>query len=1815
MIIEPTGYSSSYFIERVISDSEIEIVSENKKISPYVYTDSINLKPHATYDYRLYSVNQLGEPNKTEGKFETFTRTLKNNPPNPVVLRNPSAGEYTTANPKFVFYLEDGISMLDPDGDEVRYTLTIQDDDTDDFIDITDSPFGTEDIGVDWAIDFPTDENLPVTLVHDKEYTWKIVSKDTVFGEPNLSKLTSSEIETFTVDAEFPIISNIVFGDENPIYHSSDVLQFSVNDLGSEVNDGSIEVLYTYDSELPENLSVQILGDGNYSVVLPNGKFQLLINAEDNAGNRSYNDENAVVWIDTEIPQITGTLKVDDQANGEVITARNSVNASFSANDSVSGLLNLKYNFVTDDNSPGINGILELSDNMSDDGLFEITIPFDGAVNRKEYSLQLEVVDKAGNTSAILENPSLTVMQNLTPPEVKISLDSGFNSAAGSFYVSDLSGLVADIDMDIQKYGIVSSEYGIKNYDSGEITGWNDSLSSLLNNTNLEDGIRYSIAVKVVNFLGLSNTGYSDIFIFDNSSATALTVQGISNEPYVSGETVRLIVSAVDSESTIVEYRLKIGTAGNQTLLTSNVNGQRDGVLVKDTGDGLIYSFAIPETTEFLTDGAYNVIIEVVNGSGLVSTLGGGIITLDNSIDKVIVSDSELFTSDTGKITGRWRYNGDKTVATFKYALLKASENRNPLVSEWIYTTEETGTYDFTDSSTLEQGETYKFFVQADYTDGTFSSISSNLGVTIDTTSVVFNREISTPDFSESNGLWINWDINDLESGISSVEAIVERLVYDGNGDIVRTVDEFPQPVYERLTEVDLPVKNIIDRVYLNSDRNGEPLDLNTGDHVYLTLRVTNGSGLVVDRVSEVIIIDDTAPPAPLVIDLGDSVRPAETVRSQWLWSEDDSESGITGYQWQVYNGAAGINPDGWSAISDSLELPESGTFASYGLNNDVIYVAVRAINGAGLKSVGISNGITLDDQAPEMALVTLIGTTGSDDVRYINHKNDLTLKIKASDNQSGIIDEYNWSYGSFDEYARWIEIQENQISTSGEIDLTLKDDIFDGDVIVFSATSTDDAGNSSNGYSNGVMYDSSKPEVFNINGYLSGDNLIFDWDSRHLKAPVIKYHYTLKKLLVETNALSIVDSGETVEKRLVIDVTAPSFEDNFYVLEVVAETAAANWSGNVNSNIVMVDKSAPVITDFYNNRFTSTKVDFNVTAIEPTSRITEFQYAVGTFEDPNTITGKWRSRKTGANRIEDRFEFKDLPGGDNSVLDGTELLVRVRVKNSAGLWSPVISGIPILVDKTPAVIENLEVSRSVTINDIVHELTKAYTSSSSVIEQILVTTTDNQSGITAYQFGVVPAENKNDNSILYWGPVISVNSADDKILATYNDEKLTLGSLNLSDKELYSIAMRAYNGSGDASLISFSNDVTTDLIAPQINFSIETSTSVPGNMFNELLDDETVRLISNGENLNVAYTLNEETSEKVFVEFDLQLPSMALEDPDSLLEIEPSAFSSYYTFEKTDIDGYGEYVIIARLTDAAGNYVDNGASQKIRLNSPPLITLTSNVTTPGQPLTFRLEEAAEDEDGLSTCYWNFGNGVESAEHIVSTNYTHKELWDSETDYNLNIRVSDMYGKSNEKLVNMKVLNTSEGSLYIDEYWKGDHTIIGTVEVPENITLNIFDDSNIYAYSTPDLIGTVGLLINGTLLSGDGVSFTIHDDVSDFLWNGIFVNGTAEIGASDISRAIRGLTATSLSTIGLYETSFSSNNIGLHAIGTTLILDSLSFTGNFEYAIKEDANAIPYVTNCWFENNTYDYYDEVLTAIDFNLLNDLSSNDNNRGIK
>ena len=157
--------------------------------------------------------------------------------------------------------------------------------------------------------------------------------------------------------------------------------------------------------------------------------------------------------------------------------------------------------------------------------------------------------------------------------------------------------------------------------------------------------------------------------------------------------------------------------------------------------------------------------------------------------------------------------------------------------------TEETGvTVNYTEGDELTEGHRYAFTVKALFepeqgqTTGVESAEYGNHGTIIDTTAPDFSGNLVTPYACDMNNLAVSWSAEDTISGIHRVEAFL------------RTFNEQNELV--EIGRVNLVPQETGDRVLLTSSNDGDAFDIESGTKVYVTLRITNGAGIPIDRTS-----------------------------------------------------------------------------------------------------------------------------------------------------------------------------------------------------------------------------------------------------------------------------------------------------------------------------------------------------------------------------------------------------------------------------------------------------------------------------------------------------------------------------------------------------------------------------------------------------------------------------------------------------------------------------------------------------------------------------------------------------------------------------------------------------------------------------------------------------------------------------------------------------------------------------------------------------------------------------------------------------
>ena len=172
-------------------------------------------------------------------------------------------------------------------------------------------------------------------------------------------------------------------------------------------------------------------------------------------------------------------------------------------------------------------------------------------------------------------------------------------------------------------------------------------------------------------------------------------------------------------------------------------------------------------------------------------------------------------------------------------------------------------------------------------------------------------------------------------------------------------------------------------------------LNLTNGQTYYFGVKAQNGAGLWSDvGVSDGIIVDNTPPGQPAVVDDGEYTT--STTQLQASWTSEDLESGISEYQYAIGTTSGGTDVVSFTSTGTATEVTKTGLSLT---NGQTYYFSVKAQNGSGLWSnVGVSDEITVDGTAPE-TIASLSGTEGENGW----YTSNVTVSLSATDTLSGV--------------------------------------------------------------------------------------------------------------------------------------------------------------------------------------------------------------------------------------------------------------------------------------------------------------------------------------------------------------------------------------------------------------------------------------------------------------------------------------------------------------------------------------------------------------------------------------------------------------------------------------------------------------------------------------------------------------------------------------------------------------------------------------------------------------------------------------------
>ena len=208
------------------------------------------------------------------------------------------------------------------------------------------------------------------------------------------------------------------------------------------------------------------------------------------------------------------------------------------------------------------------------------------------------------------------------------------------------------------------------------------------------------------------------------------------------------------------------------------------------------------------------------------------------------------------------------------------------------------------------------------------------------------------------------------------------------------------------------------------------------------------------------------------------------------------------------------------------------------------------------------------------------------------------------------------------------------------------------------------------------------------------------------------------------------------------------------------------------------------------------------------------------------------------------------------------------------------------------------------------------------------------------------------------------------------------------------------------------------------------------------------------------------------------------------------------------------------------------------------------------------------------------------------------------------LTVTDRYGKASSVDLTIKVENTRQGKLLVDEYWTGQYEITGEITVPAGRTLTM-DGSSVQAggiWNKDEELYKSGITVekSGTLKSvtGSGTnSITCSEPGKE--WEGVTIGGKAVLDSLLIHGAVRGMTLYSGGSLTMKNAEITSCITGLHLLGGMLSVTDSSITGNEEYGIKEDGDGSYSIHTTRLDGNGTAYYDRIKTVLTEEELNAL----------
>ena len=916
------------------------------------------------------------------------------------------------------------------------------------------------------------------------------------------------------------------------------------------------------------------------------------------------------IVLDTTPPS---TPSVTD--DGAWTASTTELRASWSSSDAESGIKSYRYAVGTAAGRSDVIGWIDAGTATS------ATITGLGLAHNQTYYVSVVATNGALADSPVGSSDGVTV--DMTPPTRPVVIDDGASQASRTTLHATWSSADPESGIDKFSYSIGTAA------GSTDVVGWTDiGLATSVTRTglNLDDGARYYINVRATNKVGLvSEVGSSDGILIDTSVPPAPTVT--DDGAFTSSlDRLHATWTAVTVPSGVASYEYSIGTTPGDTDVRAWTNA---GLVNEITATGL----ALTSGTTFFIN------VRAISGVGVMGAVGSsnGIVADATPPTQPIVTDPGAYWSSPTQLTASWTTaDPESGVASCECAVGTAPGAAD--VRGWMTVGPVTSIV--IDGLSLDDAKTYYVSVRATNGAGLVSGVGTSDGILIDLTPpsapTVTDDGAYTADAGQLHAVWSS---SDAQSGIAKYEYAVGTQ--PGSTDVLGWTDAGAA-----------------------TEKTVAGLSLVSGTRYYISVRATNGAGLVgAVGTSDGILVDATPPTTPVVTDDGSFTSSTTTLHA--TWTAADPETGVALYEYSIGTSAGSAEVVGWVAVGTATSVSRSDLAL---VNGATYFINVRATNGVGLVSaVGSSDGITVDTTPPAAPTIT-------DDGAFTANASQLHVTLACEDPQSGVA-YYECAVGTTPfgtDVAGWSDAGAGPHVTIAGLSL------FAGTTYYVSARATNNAGlTGPAGTSDGIKVDNTPPTMQSVTDdgqfTASATSLHGSWSATDPESGITGFRYCIGTAPGSNDVADWLDVGSaTQHTRTGLSLAG----GQTYYISVVAINGAGASSAAMSSDGIKVDltpASTPVVTDtgvYWGYR---TSLWASWSSEDPESGIVECEVSAGTSPGATDVA-TWRRVGPATSCTITGLHLSD----------GVTYYFNVRICNGAGIWSAIGSSDGVIIDSTP---------------------------------------------------------------------------------------------------------------------------------------------------------------------------------------------------------------------------------------------------------------------------------------------------------------------------------------------------------------------------------------------------------------------------------------------------------------------------------------------------------------------------------------------------